>query len=78
MPDQSMLAQHTLDRESELSVLESHIHEALDRARKAGASDADLSGLLQSIWRGRIDRYSEQRGHKRADEQRIEMYRMGG
>ncbi len=47
---------------------------------RAGASDADLAGLLQNIWRQRTDRYSELR-EKRTDasgEARIEMYRMGG
>lgn len=46
---------------------------------RAGASDADLMGLLQSVWRGRADRYSEQRGRDgRHGEARVEMYRMGG
>jgi GTP 3',8-cyclase len=48
---------------------------------RAGASDADLVGLLQNVWRNREDRYSEQRGRQRekeAKESRIEMYRMGG
>jgi len=49
---------------------------------RAGASDADLIGLLQNLWRHRTDRYSEQRGKavagKEAGKSRIEMYRMGG
>ena len=46
---------------------------------RAGASDADLIGLLQSIWRGRTDRYSERRGREgQPREARVEMYRMGG
>jgi cyclic pyranopterin phosphate synthase len=47
---------------------------------RAGASDADLVGLLQNVWRNRADRYSEQRGKNAAAEQtaRVEMYRMGG
>ena len=49
---------------------------------RAGASDADLIGLLQNLWRHRKDRYSEQRGRSGAGkdvaESRIEMYRMGG
>ncbi len=45
---------------------------------RAGASDADLGALLQSIWRGRVDRYSEQRGQVAPLKQRVEMYRMGG
>lgn len=46
---------------------------------RAGASDADLIGLLQSVWRGRADRYSERRGREgQPGEARVEMYRMGG
>ncbi len=47
---------------------------------RGGASDADLVGLLQNIWRRRADRYSELR-EKNTDESResrIEMYRIGG
>jgi GTP 3',8-cyclase len=52
---------------------------------RAGASDADLVGLLQNVWRNRQDRYSELRGRlleKKPAEgekvERVEMYRMGG
>ena len=47
---------------------------------RAGASDAELVGLLRGIWRQRGDRYSELREKKTggAKESRIEMYRMGG
>ncbi|HEX5045492.1 MAG TPA: GTP 3',8-cyclase MoaA [Gammaproteobacteria bacterium] len=53
---------------------------------RAGASDADLVGMLQNVWRNRQDRYSELRGKllekkpAEADktEPRVEMYRMGG
>jgi cyclic pyranopterin phosphate synthase len=45
---------------------------------RAGASDADLGGLLQNLWRHRADRYSEIRGKIPAVEARVEMYRMGG
>lgn len=45
---------------------------------RAGASDADLVGLLQNIWRNRADRYSELRGEKITRAERVEMYRMGG
>lgn len=45
---------------------------------RAGASDADLAGLLQSIWRNRADRYSELRSDARNADFRVEMYRMGG
>jgi cyclic pyranopterin phosphate synthase len=57
----------------------------LRTALRAGASDTDLVGLLQNVWRNRTDRYSELRGrlleHKPegADKpERVEMYRMGG
>jgi len=52
---------------------------------RAGASDADLVGVLQNTWRNRTDRYSEIRGrlleHKPEGGEtpaRVEMYRMGG
>lgn len=45
---------------------------------RAGASDADLVGLLQNVWRNRGDRYSELRGKRITDGERVEMYRMGG
>ncbi|HMB73361.1 MAG TPA: GTP 3',8-cyclase MoaA, partial [Gammaproteobacteria bacterium] len=45
---------------------------------RAGASDADLTGLLRNVWRNRGDRYSEIRGKFPAVEARVEMYRMGG
>ncbi len=47
---------------------------------RAGASDADLIGLLQNVWRGRTDRYSELRSERASEEERerVEMYRMGG
>jgi GTP 3',8-cyclase len=52
---------------------------------RSGASDADLVGLLQNVWRNRTDRYSEIRGrlleHKPEGvekPERVEMYRMGG
>jgi cyclic pyranopterin phosphate synthase len=57
----------------------------LRTALRSGASDADLVGLLQNVWRNRTDRYSEIRGrlleHKpegEAGRERVEMYRMGG
>jgi cyclic pyranopterin phosphate synthase len=45
---------------------------------RAGASDTDLVGIVQQVWRGRIDRYSEIRGAKISARDRVEMYRMGG
>jgi cyclic pyranopterin phosphate synthase len=57
----------------------------LRSALRAGASDSDLVGLLQNVWRNRHDRYSEIRGrlleHKPEGvekPERVEMYRMGG
>ncbi len=51
-------------------------------ALRSGASDAELVGLLQNVWRGRADRYSELRGKRtgseKGDPRRVEMYRMGG
>jgi len=45
---------------------------------RAGASDADLVALMQGVWRGRTDRYSEIRGEALQGAERVEMYRMGG
>jgi GTP 3',8-cyclase len=45
---------------------------------RAGASDSDLVGLMQNVWRNRADRYSEIRGKAITDSERVEMYRMGG
>ena len=45
---------------------------------RAGASDTDLVALLQNVWRGRADRYSEVRGETISERDRVEMYRMGG
>lgn len=47
---------------------------------RAGASDEDLHGLVSAIWRGRQDRYSEERAEKRAESnsEHVEMFRIGG
>jgi cyclic pyranopterin phosphate synthase len=45
---------------------------------RAGASDTDLVAIVQKVWRGRVDRYSEIRGEKISTRDRVEMYRMGG
>jgi cyclic pyranopterin phosphate synthase len=47
---------------------------------RSGASDADIVGLLQNVWRHRGDRYSELRGKatKLTRNSKVEMYRMGG
>ena len=34
--------------------------------------------MLQGVWRGRNDRYSEIRGEALSASDRVEMYRMGG
>src|SRR5690606_6079369 len=47
---------------------------------RAGASDAELIGLLQNVWRARADRYSELRAELRKTRERgrVELYRLGG
>jgi GTP 3',8-cyclase len=45
---------------------------------RKGASDTDLVGILQHVWRNREDRYSEVRGAALTSRDRVEMYRMGG
>ncbi len=60
MPDQSMVTQSQLDREVELDALESHVREALRRARKAGATAADASahtsqGLSVAVRLGEVE-----------------------
>jgi len=46
---------------------------------RSGASDDELRERLQAVWRGRRDRYSEERGDAgSASSQRVEMYRIGG
>jgi cyclic pyranopterin phosphate synthase len=45
---------------------------------RAGATDADLTELISGVWRGRSDRYSEQRGEAAAQGRRAEMSYRGG
>jgi cyclic pyranopterin phosphate synthase len=50
---------------------------------RAGADDATLASLIADVWRGRSDRYSEERaqalaGGRRGPVPKIEMYRIGG
>lgn len=46
---------------------------------RAGASDADLAGLIRAVWNSRDDHYSEIRsGATRQNRGRIEMYSIGG
>ena len=47
-------------------------------ALRAGASDAELRALLTRVWRGRADRYSEQRTAATSGGPRIEMSYIGG
>ena len=60
MSDLSMVTQPYLDREEELSILESHVRGALHRARDAGASDAEASaytsqGLSVAVRLGEVE-----------------------
>jgi GTP 3',8-cyclase len=50
---------------------------------RAGASDDELASRIAASWRGRTDRYSEERAERLAaghgvPEPRVEMYRIGG
>ena len=60
MSDQSMVTQPMLNREAELDYLEAHVSEALALARKAGASDAEISahtsqGLSAGVRLGEVE-----------------------
>ena len=60
MSDHSMVTQPHLDREVELDALESHVNEALRRARKSGASDAEVSahtsqGISVAVRMGEVE-----------------------
>ena len=52
-------------------------HDLRERLR-AGASDAELAALIDSIWRRRDDRYSEIRSTATSPRSRIEMSYIGG
>ena len=43
-----------------------------------GADPADLTTRIATVWSGRADRYSEQRGQRGAAQRKVEMYRLGG
>jgi cyclic pyranopterin phosphate synthase len=45
---------------------------------RAGASDAELTELIRSIWEHREDRYSELRAQLRGEAKHVEMYYIGG
>ena len=47
---------------------------------RAGASDEELTTLIQTLWQNRTDRYSEERGEGKPNHgsNRIEMYYIGG
>jgi len=60
MPDQTMITQSQLDREAELDALESHVQRTLRRARKAGATAAEVSahtsqGLSVTVRLGEVE-----------------------
>ena len=38
----------------------------------------ELGRMISSIWAGRNDRYSEERGQPGHDQKKVEMYRLGG
>jgi cyclic pyranopterin phosphate synthase len=45
---------------------------------RAGATDAELTALIRSVWEHREDRYSEIRAGLRGEGERVEMYYIGG
>ncbi len=45
---------------------------------RSGATPDEIRASVAAIWRGRDDRYSEQRSDATADLRRVEMYAMGG
>jgi len=55
-----------------------HVGHDLRPMVRAGAGDEQLAARLAGIWRGRDDRYSEQRGHETAQRGKVEMSYIGG
>jgi cyclic pyranopterin phosphate synthase len=46
---------------------------------RAGATDAELGGLIRAVWNARDDRYSEIRtAATQMSRDRVEMYAIGG
>jgi GTP 3',8-cyclase len=45
---------------------------------RGGATDADLAAVVERVWTGRTDRYSEQRTEGTADLHKVEMSYIGG
>ena len=45
---------------------------------RAGADDAGLVELIQSVWQQRADRYSEVRATRQGESEKVEMYYIGG
>ena len=45
---------------------------------RAGASDNELTNIVTDVWRGRSDRYSEQRSSMTERTEKVEMYHIGG
>ena len=48
------------------------------RPIRAGASDNELTNIVTDVWRGRSDRYSEQRSSMTERTEKVEMYHIGG
>jgi cyclic pyranopterin phosphate synthase len=43
-----------------------------------GENPDDLLRRIHEVWEGRKDRYSEERGQPGHDQEKVEMYRLGG
>ena len=50
----------------------------LRSALRNGSSDAEIAGLLTTVWSGRDDRYSAIRGEDTIGIAKVEMSRIGG
>jgi cyclic pyranopterin phosphate synthase len=65
-----------------LCLFASRGHDLRHLLREAGASDAELTGVIADIWAGRQDRYSELRGRgdgqAGSGERKVEMHYIGG
>jgi cyclic pyranopterin phosphate synthase len=65
-----------------LCLFATHGHDLRHLLRDAGASDAELTGVIADVWTRRADRYSELRGRGVAQvdsgERRVEMHYIGG
>jgi cyclic pyranopterin phosphate synthase len=58
----------------------------LKRLMRCGATDEEISTMINKVWRGRVDRYSDQRleainsdsGYRAKDHRKLEMISLGG